>query len=428
MASHSSLSMLEISAIFLSITALLSYVNHRFIGLPTTIGVMVISILLSLFAIFLGFLGFDQLIDYEVSLLDQLDFTEVLLDGMLSMLLFAGALNVNISDLRRYKLPIGILACIGTIVSAILIATAIYLMLPLLGFSLPFIWCLLFGALISPTDPIAVMGILASAGAPKSLETVIAGESLFNDGIGVVIFVILLGILTSGDIPTVNYVAHTLAVEAGGGILFGLLLGAILYYLIKSIDSYQEEVLLTLAGVIGGYALASHWHLSGPLAMVMMGLMVGNRGRALAMSDKTRHYIDLFWELIDEILNAILFVLIGLEIVIIAYSGNLFIAGGLTIIIALLARFIVVGMTTKTFRRQLDLPSGAWKVLTWGGLRGGISVALVLQLPIGAERDILLALTYAVVVFSILVQGLSVGKVAKSIRKGNDEHAIKSNS
>ncbi|MES1965350.1 sodium:proton antiporter [Psychrobacter sp. AH5] len=416
MTATASLSILEISAIFLSITALLSYVNHRFIGLPTTIGVMVISILLSIFAIFLGFLGFDQLIDYEVSLLEQLDFTEVLLDGMLSMLLFAGALHINIGDLRRYKLPIGILACIGTIVSAVLIATAIYLMLPLLGFSLPFIWCLLFGALISPTDPIAVMGILASAGAPKSLETVIAGESLFNDGIGVVIFVILLGILTSGDIPTANYVAHTLAVEAGGGIVFGLGLGAILYYLLKSIDSYQEEVLLNLAGVIGGYALASHWHLSGPLAMVMMGLMVGNRGRALAMSDKTRHYIDLFWELIDEILNAILFVLIGLEIVIIAYSGNLFIAGGLAIVIALAARFIVVGMTTKTFNRQLDLPSGAWKVLTWGGLRGGISVALVLQLPAGAERDILLALTYAVVVFSILVQGLSVGKVAKSIR------------
>jgi len=419
MASTSGLSILEISAIFLSITALLSYVNHRFIGLPTTIGVMVISILLSIFAIFLGFLGFDQLIDYEISLLEQLDFTEVLLDGMLSMLLFAGALHVNISDLRRYKLPIGILACIGTIVSALLIATAIYLMLPLLGFSLPFIWCLLFGALISPTDPIAVMGILASAGAPKSLETVIAGESLFNDGIGVVIFVILLGILTSGDIPTANYVAHTLAVEAGGSIVFGLVLGAILYYLIKSIDSYQEEVLLTLAGVIGGYALASYWHLSGPLAMVMMGLMLGNRGRALAMSDQTRHYVDLFWELIDEILNAILFVLIGLEIVMIAYSSNLFIAGGLTIIIALLARFIVVGMTTKTFSRQLDLPDGAWKVLTWGGLRGGISVALVLQLPIGAERDILLALTYAVVIFSILVQGLSVGRVAKSI--GHDK-------
>ncbi len=416
MASATTLTVLEISAIFLSITALLTYINHRFIGLPTTIGVMVISILLSMIAIFLGFLGFDQLIDYEMSLLDQLDFTEVLLDGMLSMLLFAGALHVNISDLRRYKLPIGILACIGTIVSAVLIAGALYYMLPLFGFGLPFIWCLLFGALISPTDPIAVMGILASAGAPKSIETVIAGESLFNDGIGVVIFVLLLGILSSGDIPTVNYVAHALAVEAGGGILFGLVLGAILYYMIKSIDSYQEEVLLTLAGVIGGYALASHWHLSGPLAMVMMGLMVGNRGRELAMSDKTRHYIDLFWELIDEILNAILFVLIGLEVVMIAYSGNLFIAAGLTIIIALLARFIVVGLTTRTFRDQLELPIGAWKVLTWGGLRGGISVALVLQLPAGSERDILLALTYAVVVFSILVQGLSVGRVAKTIR------------
>ena len=418
----SSLTILEISAIFLSITALLTYVNHRFIGLPTTIGVMVISILLSIGAIFLGFLGFDQLIDYEVSLLGQLDFTEVLLDGMLSMLLFAAALHVNIGDLKRYKLPIGILAFIGTLVSALLIAIALYLMLPLFGFELSFLWCLLFGALISPTDPIAVMGILASAGAPKSIETVIAGESLFNDGIGVVIFVLLLGILSSGNIPTANYVAHTLAVEAGGGIIFGLVLGAILYYMLKSIDSYQEEVLLTLAGVIGGYALASHWHLSGPLAMVMMGLMLGNRGRALAMSDKTRHYVDLFWELIDEILNAILFVLIGLEVVMIAYSANLFIAGALTIVIALLARFIVVGMTTKTFHRQLDLPVGAWKVLTWGGLRGGISVALVLQLPTGSERDILLALTYAVVIFSILVQGLSVGKVAKSIR--TDEKSV----
>lgn len=416
MAPGTSLSVLEISAIFLSITALLTYVNHRFIGLPTTIGVMVISMLLSIGAIFLGFLGFDDLIDYEVSLLDQLDFTEVLLDGMLSMLLFAGALHVNVSDLRCYKLPIGILACVGTLLSTVIIAGALYLVLPLLGFDLAFIWCLLFGALISPTDPIAVMGILQSAGAPKSIETVIAGESLFNDGIGVVIFVLLLGVLSSGDIPTTYYVAHTLAVEAGGGIVFGLVLGGILYYLLKSIDSYQEEVLLTLAGVIGGYALASHWHLSGPLAMVMMGLMVGNHGRSMAMSDKTRHYVDLFWELIDEILNAILFVLIGLEVVMIAFSSNLFIAGGLTILIALMARLIVVGITTTTFNEQLELPSGAWKVLTWGGLRGGISVALVLQLPDGNERDILLALTYAVVVFSILIQGLSIGKVAKTIR------------
>ncbi|MGJ8674928.1 MAG: cation:proton antiporter [Pseudoalteromonas sp.] len=415
MASATSLSVLEISAIFLSITALLTYVNHRFIGLPTTIGVMVISMILSMIAIFLGFLGFDGLIDYEVSLLDQLDFTEVLLDGMLSMLLFAGALHVNVSDLRRYKLPIGILACVGTLLSTVIIAGALYLLLPLLGFDLAFIWCLLFGALISPTDPIAVMGILQSAGAPKSIETVIAGESLFNDGIGVVIFVLLLGVLSSGDIPTTYHVAHTFGVEAGGGIVFGLVLGGILYYLLKSIDSYQEEVLLTLAGVIGGYTLASHWHLSGPLAMVMMGLMVGNHGRSMAMSDKTRHYVDLFWELIDEILNAILFVLIGLEVVMIAFSSNLVIAGGVTVLIALLARLIVVGTTTTIFNKQLALPSGAWKVLTWGGLRGGISVALVLQLPDGTERDILLTLTYAVVVFSILIQGLSIGKVAKTI-------------
>ena len=416
MTSVSSLTVLDICAVFLSITAVLAYVNHRFIGLPTTIGVMVISMLVSIGAIFLGFLGFDQLIDYEVSLLNQLDFTEVLLDGMLSMLLFAGALHINIGDLRRYKLPIGVLACIGTLLSAVIIAMVLYYLLPLLGFGLPLIWCLLFGALISPTDPIAVMGILQSAGAPKSIETVIAGESLFNDGIGVVIFVLLLGILSSGELPDAHYVLHTLSVEAGGGILFGVVLGGILYYLLKSIDSYQEEVLLTLAGVIGGYALASYWHLSGPLAMVMVGLMVGNRGRALAMSDKTRHYVDLFWELIDEILNAILFVLIGLEVVMIAYSGNLFIAAGLTIILALVARLIVVGLASKTFHQQLELPSGAWKVLTWGGLRGGISVALVLQLPTGDERDILLALTYAVVVFSILVQGLSIGRVAKTIR------------
>lgn len=418
MSSTASLTVLEVGAIFLTITALLSYVNHRFIGLPTTIGVMVISLVVSIIAIFLGVLGFDQLIDYEVGLLAQLDFTEVLLDGMLSMLLFAGALHVNIGDLRRYKLPIGILACLGTVISALLIAGAIYLVLPLLGFELTFIWCLLFGALISPTDPIAVMGILASAGAPKSLETVIAGESLFNDGIGVVIFVILLGILASGDIPTAGHIGHSLLVEAGGGILFGIILGAILYYLLKSIDSYQEEVLLTLAGVLGGYALASHYHLSGPLAMVMMGLMLGNQGRAYAMSDQTRHYVDLFWELIDEILNAILFVLIGLEVVIIAFSVNLFIAAALAIVIALVARFIVVGLTTKTFNQQLELPKGAWKVLTWGGLRGGISVALVLQLPSGPERDVLLALTYAIVIFSILVQGLTIGKVAKLVRPG----------
>ena len=405
----------DITAIFLTLTALLAYINHRFIGLPTTIGVMVISLLLSLFAIILGVLGFDTLIDYEKMLVSQLDFTELLMDGMLSMLLFAGALHINLRDLRRYKLPIALLAVVGTVVSTFIVAGLTYVALQWLGFNLGFIWCLLFGALISPTDPIAVMGILANANAPKSLNTVISGESLFNDGVGVVIFMLLLGVLTSGEIPTAGHIGHLLLIEAGGGISFGLLLGTILYYLLKSIDSYQEEVLLTLAGVLGGYALASHWHLSAPLAMVVVGLMVGNQGRSYAMSDNTRHYVDLFWELVDEILNAILFVLIGLEIVVVSMNGNLLLAALLAIVIGLLARLIVVGGVTFNLQKYLGLPKGAWKVLTWGGLRGGISVALVLQLPAGAERDLLLTLTYAIVVFSILIQGLSIGRVAKSV-------------
>ena len=230
----------DIAAIFLTLTALLAYINHRFIGLPTTIGVMVISLLLSLIAIVLNALGFDTLIDYEKMLVGQLDFTEILMDGMLSMLLFAGALHINLQDLRRYKLPIALLAVVGTVVSTFIVAGLTYVALQWLGFNLGFIWCLLFGALISPTDPIAVMGILANANAPKSLNTVISGESLFNDGVGVVIFMLLLGVLTSGEIPTAGHIGHLLLVEAGGGISFGLLLGAVLYYLLKSIDNRKS--------------------------------------------------------------------------------------------------------------------------------------------------------------------------------------------
>lgn len=411
------MSAFEISAIFLTLTALLAYINHRFVGLPTTIGVMAISLILSLVAILLGSLGFEHLLDYEKMLVSQLDFPELLLDGMLSMLLFAGALHVDLQDLRKYKLPIALLAVVGTVISTIIVAGLTYVGLHALGFEIGLIWCLLFGALISPTDPIAVMGILASANAPQSVNTVISGESLFNDGVGVVIFMLLLGVLSSGEIPTAGHIGHLLLLEAGGGIAFGFLLGLVLYYLLKSIDSYQEEVLLTLAGVLGGYALASHWHLSAPLAMVVTGLMVGNQGRSYAMSDNTRHYVDLFWELIDEILNAILFVLIGLEIVVVSLHGNVWLAVVMAIVIGLLARLVVVGGVTVRFRQRLGLPKGSWQVLTWGGLRGGISVALVLQLPAGAERDLLLTLTYAIVVFSILVQGLTIGKVAKRLPK-----------
>ena len=285
--------------------------------------------------------------------------------------------------------------------------------LPLTGIQLPLMYCLLFGALISPTDPIAVMGILKSAGAPKELELVIAGESLFNDGVGVVIFSLLLGMLVSGVTPTLGQGLELLLHEAGGGLLFGLALGYLTFRLMKSIDNYQVEVLLTLAAVTGGYALASKLHVSGPLAMVVAGLIIGNHGRALAMSDTTRRYLDMFWELIDEILNATLFVLIGMEVVLVAYSANTLVAATVAVAVTLAARLLTVGLPVGLLQRSFRLPQGSWKVLTWGGLRGGISVALALTLPPGPERDIVVALTYGVVVFSILAQGLSIGHVMR---------------
>jgi len=275
------------------------------------------------------------------------------------------------------------------------------------------LYCMVFGALISPTDPIAVMGILKSAGAPKNLELVIAGESLFNDGVGVVIFSLLLGMLASGDAPTLSRGGELLLREAGGGLLFGLALGYVTFRLLRSIDNYQVEVMLTLAAVMGGYALANRLHVSGPLAMVVAGLLIGNQGRALAMSDTTRHHVDLFWELLDEMLNAVLFVLIGMEVIVIQFTQGIAAAAFAAVGVTLVARWLTVGLPVTLWRGAFRLPRGSGKVLTWGGLRGGISVALVLSLPPGAERETLLALTYCVVVFSILVQGLSIGRVVR---------------
>ena len=290
----------------------------------------------------------------------------------------------------------------------------LWAILPITGVALPLSYCLIFGALISPTDPIAVMGVLKSAGAPKSLEIVIAGESLFNDGVGVVLFSLTLAMVISGEAPTAARGAMLLLEEGGGGIVFGLVLGFVTYRMLKSIDSYQEEVLITLAAVLGGYALASRLHVSGPLAMVVAGLIIGNHGRALAMSDKTREHLDMFWELLDSILNAVLFMLIGLEVILIEFSANLALAAAVVIAATLVARLLSVGAPIILLNRLFKLPQGALQVLTWGGLRGGISVALALSLPNGPQRDLVLALTYAVVVFSILVQGLSIGKVVRT--------------
>ncbi|MEP7282021.1 MAG: sodium:proton antiporter [Rubrivivax sp.] len=406
--------MFDIAAACLVVTALLAYLNHRFIRLPTTIGVMVSALGLSLLLVGLDSLGVvTGLREYEESLLRSIDFSTVLMQGMLSLLLFAAALHVDLSELRQYRWQIGTLAVVGTLVSTAVVGTVLWWVLPFAGLSVPLLPCLLFGALISPTDPIAVMGILKSAGAPKNLELVIAGESLFNDGIGVVVFSLLVGVMASGEAPTLAHAGKLLLHEAGGGLLFGFALGYLTFRLLRSIDQYQIEVLITLAAVMGGYALASHLHVSGPLAMVVAGLVVGNHGRALAMSDTTRHHVDLFWELLDEMLNAVLFVLVGLEVILIQFPDHIATAAAATIGVTLLARGLTVGLPVGLFHRALRLPAGAGRVLTWGGLRGGISVALALSLPAGPHRETLLALTYCVVVFSILVQGLTIGRVVQ---------------
>lgn len=409
--------MFDVAVICLVLTALFAYINSKYVGLPTTIGVMAIAQAFSFCLFGLNLLGVGSLHEYEVSLLSSIDFSDVLMEGMLSLLLFAGAMHVDLSELREYSWQILVLAVIGTVLSTLIVAMGVWFLLPLTGYSLPFAYCLVFGALISPTDPIAVMGIMKSAGAPKSLELLITGESLFNDGVGVVLFSLVLSMITSGENPTLAHGAILLAHEAGGGILFGLVLGYVTYLLLKSIESYMEEVLITIAAVMGGYALALHLHVSGPLAMVIVGLIIGNHGREHAMGDEVRQYLDMFWELLDAILNAVLFVLIGLEVIVISFSGSLFKAIIPVIVLCLCTRLITVGLPTGLLRGPFKIPRGAWKILTWGGLRGGISVALALFLPPGPERDLILALTYSIVVFSILGQGLSIGLlIQKTIR------------
>ena len=406
--------MFDVAVWCLVVTAALAYLNHRYLGLPTKIGVMGIALLLSFVLAALDKLGIRSLHNYGVSFLSAIDFSDLLMQGMLSVLLFAGALQVDLSELSRHKWPVGVLSVLGTVTSTVLVSLGLWAVLPLLGVALPLPYCLIFGALISPTDPIAVMSILKSAGAPKDLEIVIAGESLFNDGIGVVLFTLLLSLVTGGRSPTLAHGARLLLQETGGGVAFGLALGYATYRLLKSIDNYQVEVLITLAAVLGGYALANGLHVSGPLAMVVAGLLIGNHGRALAMSDATREHLDMFWGLLDDMLNSVLFVLIGLEVTLVSFSTRILIAMAAVLVITLLARVLSVGLPMVSLRRLFrGLPRGSWKVLTWSGLRGGISVALALSLPAGNERETVLALTYAVVVFSILVQGLSIRAVVE---------------
>lgn len=404
---------LNIAALLITISALFSYINYRFIKLPTTIGLMLIALAFSIILIALTKLGIVGVEIQARALLSRVDFNQTLMQGMLSFLLFAGALHVNINDLREQKWVIGGLATIGILISTLIIAVLTWYVLDKLGVAMPFVYCLLFGALISPTDPIAVLGILKTTDAPKTLATKITGESLFNDGVAVVVFIVLLDIVTGGQDLSAGHVVLLFAEEAIGGGLFGLLIGWLTYSLLKSVDNYQVEVLLTLALVMGGYSLAFIIHVSGPIAIVVAGLMIGNHGRVFAMTDKTRDHLDSFWELLDEILNAVLFVLIGLELLVISFKAEYLNAALIIIPIVLLARLISVSVPISILKFRREFSPHVIKILTWGGLRGGISVALALSLPPGGQREIILAITYIVVIFSISVQGLTIGKLIK---------------
>jgi len=398
----------EIIAALLTLTAVFSYINHRFFKLPTTIGIMILSLLFSLLIILLGNFV-PGLKESAQELVESIDFNQTVLHGMLSCLLFAGALHVNLNDLREQKWVIAILATLGVMTSTFLVGTVMYYIFQAVGLEIAYIWCLVFGSLISPTDPIAVMGILKIVGAPKTLETKIAGESLFNDGVGVVVFLVLLGLATGQTEATASNVLGLFAKEAIGGAIFGLGIGYIGYQMLRHVDNYQVEALITLGMVTGGYALAGHLHLSAPIAVVIAGLLIGNQGRSFAMSDKTRERLDDFWELIDEILNAILFVLIGAELLVLSLNGQYLLLGLIAIPVVLLCRFISVGTPVQFMKRKKTFTPHAIKIMTWGGLRGGISVALALSIPATeAAREPILTITYCVVIFSIVVQGLTI--------------------
>ncbi|SMB98057.1 sodium/proton antiporter, CPA1 family (TC 2.A.36) [Hymenobacter roseosalivarius DSM 11622] len=405
----------NVFAVLMVVAASFGYLNHRFLRLPSTIGLMVLALVSSLLLVGLGRLGVSSVLTI-VELVRSVDFNTILMQVMLSFLLFAGAIHVDAESLGEERVPVFALATIGTLTSTLLVATTMYFLLPLFGLPTNFIYCLLFGALISPTDPIAVLGILKQARIPKNLEIKVVGESLFNDGIAVVVFVSLFQIAQVGwEELGPSGVAILFLQEAVGGILLGALLGYGGYRLLRSIDNYKVEVLITLALVTGGTALAAALHTSGPLAIVVAGLIVGQQGRSLGMSDTTREYVDKFWEIIDEILNAVLFVLIGLEILVVQLGLTDLLVGAVAIVVVLLARLVAVALPLGVLRFRRSFTEHSVKILTWGGLRGGISVALALSLPPSPARDLIVGITYVVVIFSIIVQGLTIGPLVKRL-------------
>jgi CPA1 family monovalent cation:H+ antiporter len=406
---------LSAAAALITLAALFSWLNHKFIRQPRSIALLLFSLALSLALVALGKLGFDSR-HLGRQAIESIELDRVLLDSMLSFLLFAGALHADLRELARRKWAIAFLASLGVIVSALLAGSALWLIFSLLGHPVPYIWCLLFGALISPTDPISVLAILKQANAEKSLAGKMAGEALLNDGAGVVLFVLFLGIAVRGETVTLAHVGALFAREVLGGALLGLALGYVCYRMLASVNAYQVEILLTLALVMGGYSLALALHVSGPIAMVVAGVLVGNHGRRYAMSPTSRERLDNFWEMLDEILNAVLFVMIGLELLRLNFNITYAWAAAFAIPAVLAARFLSVGLAALVPGLRQDFPPYVIGILTWGGLRGGISVALALSLPSGPHRPAIITVTYVVVLFSILVQGLTLSRLLRRRR------------
>ena len=405
-----------ILSLLIVLSAAFAYLNFRYLKLPNAIGLMLVSLLFSLAIIGVSFFV-PSLKNNVASLLNNINFSELLLEVMLSFMLFAGAIHIKFKDLKAEKLSIMLFSTLSVIISTFIIGYVSFWLLTTFGLDVTLIQCLLFGALISPTDPIAVLSILKTAGVTKSLETKIAGESLFNDGVAVVVFITILQLAKPNTDVSFLSILTVFGQEAIGGIILGGIVGWIGYKLIASIDSYNVEVLITLAVVMGGYSLAHYTHVSGPLAMVIAGLITGNQGKSLGMSDITAEYIDKFWELLDEILNALLFVLIGLELLVIKSSQTVIIVALIMIVIVLITRYISVLIPSMFIRLKEEISQKTILILTWGGLRGGISIALALSIPNELGKDIWVTITYVIVCFSILVQGMSIGKMVNLLKK-----------
>jgi CPA1 family monovalent cation:H+ antiporter len=414
----------NVITIIIVLAAIFGYINHRFIKLPGTIGIMLISLIASLAVVGIGIIS-RTFFAKTTNAISFIDFQTLLLKVMLSFLLFAAAIHIDSKKLMSEHTSIITFSTIGVVISTFVIGTLLYYTTSLFGLSVNYLYCLLFGTLISPTDPIAVVGILRKAKIPESLETKISGESLFNDGVGVVLFITVYQIAQIGiENVSIWEVLWLFVKEAGGGFLFGWLLGYLGYWALRSIDNYVVEVMITLAIVMGGYTLADEMGISGPIAMVVAGLITGNKSMGKGMSDITRDYIGKFWEMMDEVMNAILFLLIGFEMLVIPFNLTLLWLGCISIVIVLFGRWVSVSLPILVLEYKNSFPKNTIPILTWGGLRGGISVALALSLPKYMYGEMFVSITYIVVLFSIVFQGLTIGKFARRLVKKEEEKAI----